>query len=103
VGGIRVESLCVEETRISLSLWLPAIRAQLALNRKNPAAAIESLQAAVPIELGQIAFVTNLSCLYPTYIRGEAYPANRGCTRANLSWVLPVKRSRADLAIWDNH
>jgi hypothetical protein len=57
------------------SLWLPAIRAQVALNRKNPAGAIESLQAAVAIELGQIAFVSNLSCLYPTYIRGEAYLA----------------------------
>jgi tetratricopeptide (TPR) repeat protein len=57
------------------SLWLPAIRAQVALDRKNPAAAIESLQAAIPIELGQILFVTNISCLYPTYIRGEAYLA----------------------------
>jgi serine/threonine protein kinase/tetratricopeptide (TPR) repeat protein len=57
------------------SLWLPAIRAQVALDRKNPAAAIESLQTAVPIELGQIAFVNNMSCLYPTYIRGEAYLA----------------------------
>jgi tetratricopeptide (TPR) repeat protein len=57
------------------SLWLPAIRAQLALDRKNPTAAIESLQAAVPIELAQIAFVANISCLYPTYIRGEAYLA----------------------------
>lgn len=26
-----------------------------------------------PIELGQIAFAVNLSCLYPTYVRGEAY------------------------------
>ena len=34
------------------SLWLPAIRAQVALNRKNPSIAIESLQVAVPIELG---------------------------------------------------
>ena len=57
------------------SLWLPAIRAQVSLDRKNPAAAIESLQAAVPIELGQISFVNNISCLYPTYIRGEAYLA----------------------------
>jgi eukaryotic-like serine/threonine-protein kinase len=57
------------------SLWLPAIRAQVALDRKNPSAAIESLQAAIPIELGQIEFVANLSCLYPTYIRGEAYLA----------------------------
>jgi tetratricopeptide (TPR) repeat protein len=57
------------------SLWLPAIRAQVALDRKNPSAAIESLQAAIPIELGQIGFVANISCLYPTYIRGEAYLA----------------------------
>ena len=58
------------------SLWLPAIHAQLALDRKNPAAAITSLQPAVPpLEFGQIFFVTNLSCLYPTYIRGEAYLA----------------------------
>jgi hypothetical protein len=47
----------------------------VALDRKNPAAAIESLHAAIPIELGQIAFVANISCLYPTYIRGEAYLA----------------------------
>jgi tetratricopeptide (TPR) repeat protein len=58
------------------SLWLPASRAQVALDRKNPAAAIESLQTAIPIELGQILFVTNISCLYPTYIRGEAYLAS---------------------------
>ncbi len=58
------------------SLWLPAIKAQLALNRKNPADAISDLQAASAIELGQIGFVINLSCLYHTYIRGEAYLAS---------------------------
>ena len=57
------------------SLWLPAIQAQLALNKKNPAAAVSALQAASPIELGQIQFVANISCLYPTYVRGEAYLA----------------------------
>ncbi len=58
------------------SLWLPAIHAQLALNRKNPSAAIASLQPAVPpIEYGQIFFLSNISCLYPTYIRGEVYLA----------------------------
>jgi len=57
------------------SLWLPAVRAQVALDRKNPAAALESLQAAAPIEFGQIAFLTNISCLYPTYLRGEAFLA----------------------------
>jgi eukaryotic-like serine/threonine-protein kinase len=57
------------------SLWLPAIQAQLALDRKNPAVALNALQAATHIELGQILFVINTSCLYPTYVRGEAYLA----------------------------
>jgi len=54
------------------TLWLPAIRAQEA--RKNAAAAIVDLQpASGPMEFADIPFVANLSCLYPTYIRGEAY------------------------------
>src|ERR1019366_8244969 len=54
------------------SLWLPAIQAQLALDRKNPTSALNVLQAASPIELGQIGFVANISCLYPVNVRGEA-------------------------------
>jgi serine/threonine protein kinase/tetratricopeptide (TPR) repeat protein len=57
------------------SLWLPAIHAQMALDKKNPASALDALQASSPIELGQIGFVINLSCLYPVYIRGDAYLA----------------------------
>ena len=57
------------------SLWLPAIQAQLALDRKNAVLALSTLQAASSIELGQIAFVINISCLYPVYVRGEAYLA----------------------------
>ena len=58
------------------SLWLTVIRGQLALNRKDVASAINNLQPALPpIECGQILFVANLSCLYPTYVRGEAYLA----------------------------
>ena len=38
------------------SLWLPAIQAQLALDKKNPAAALTALQAASSIELGQHRF-----------------------------------------------
>ena len=65
------------------SLWLPAIRAQSALNRRNPTDALNDLQAAAsPIEFGQVTFVTNLSCLYPTYIRGEAYLAGGQGTAA---------------------
>jgi serine/threonine protein kinase/tetratricopeptide (TPR) repeat protein len=59
------------------SLWLPAVRAQVALDRRNPPAAIEILQASIPIELGQIAFLTNISCLNATYVRAEAYLAAR--------------------------
>jgi tetratricopeptide (TPR) repeat protein len=57
------------------SIWLPAIQGQLALDRKNPTAALNTLQAASPIELGEIAFVANISCLYNVYVRGEAYLA----------------------------
>ena len=57
------------------SLWLSAIRAESALAGKNPARALDALQAASSIELGDITFVNNLSCLYPVYIRGEAYLA----------------------------
>jgi eukaryotic-like serine/threonine-protein kinase len=57
------------------SLWLPAVRGQLALNRRRPDVAISSLEAAVPVEFGLIQFVANISCLYPTYVRGEAYLA----------------------------
>ena len=59
------------------SLWLPAIQAQLALDRKNPASALSTLQAASPIELGQTPFVANISCLYHVYVRGEAYLAGK--------------------------
>ncbi len=58
------------------SLWLPAIRAQVELDKGNPDAAVNVLQAASGRELGQIAFVSNLSCLYDTYLRGEAYLAD---------------------------
>ena len=58
------------------SLWLPAIRAQVAMNKKNPAAAVNALQAATPPqELGLVQFLANISCLYPAYVRGEAYLA----------------------------
>jgi serine/threonine protein kinase/Flp pilus assembly protein TadD len=59
------------------SLWLPAIRAQSALVRKNPAGALNALEAtsSTSIELGAIGFVNNISCLYSTYLHGEAYLA----------------------------
>ena len=77
----RAESLAQDlgkrfplDTQVQL-LWLPPIQAQLALDGKNPSKALSTLQAASAIELGQIGFVANISCLYPTYVRGEAYLA----------------------------
>jgi serine/threonine protein kinase/tetratricopeptide (TPR) repeat protein len=65
------------------SLWLPAIRAQLALNNKNPREALADLQdVEPPMELGSTSFVANVSCLYPTFIRGEAYLAAKKGTEA---------------------
>jgi serine/threonine protein kinase/Flp pilus assembly protein TadD len=65
------------------SLWLPAVRAQVALDRNNPAEALNDLQMVTsPIELGQMGFVYNLSCLYPTYIYGEAFLAAGQVTAA---------------------
>jgi hypothetical protein len=37
--------------------------------------ALNSLQPPSAIELGQIGFVANISCLYHVYVRGEAYVA----------------------------
>jgi serine/threonine protein kinase/tetratricopeptide (TPR) repeat protein len=60
-------------------LWLPAIRAQLAINKKDPQGAVQiletSLQSGGRLEFGQIPFLLNLSCLYTAYVRGEAYLA----------------------------
>jgi serine/threonine protein kinase/tetratricopeptide (TPR) repeat protein len=65
------------------SLWIPAIEAKLALASGQPAAAIERLQAAAPLELGENPFILNISCLYPIYVRGEAYlAAGQGGTAA---------------------
>ena len=77
----RAESMALElnkrfplDTQMQ-NVWQPTIRAQLALNRNNPAAAIETLQVALPLEMGQISWTTNMTCMFPTYIRGQAYLA----------------------------
>jgi eukaryotic-like serine/threonine-protein kinase len=66
------------------SLWLPAIRAQLALDGKNPASALNALQAASPIEFG-----FDDLCLYHVYVRGEAYLASgQGAAAAEFQKIL---------------
>jgi predicted Zn-dependent protease len=74
------------------SLWLPAIQAQLELNHKNPVSALKTLAVAVPpLEYGAITFAANASgsCLYPTYLRGQAYlAAGQGNAAAEFQKIL---------------
>ena len=55
------------------SVWLPTIQAQIEMNSKNPAQSIELLQATTPYELGMLSASATNSCLYPAYVRAEAY------------------------------
>jgi eukaryotic-like serine/threonine-protein kinase len=63
------------DTRVQ-SLWLPAIDAQIALNRGEANEAVERLQNTLPpFEYSPIDFIPQMSCLYSSYIRGQAYLA----------------------------
>jgi serine/threonine protein kinase/tetratricopeptide (TPR) repeat protein len=57
------------------SYWLPTIRAQIALVNQQPQQAIDMLQAALPVELGQPLSTQGPYCLYSVYVRAEAYLA----------------------------
>ena len=57
------------------SYWLPTTRAQIALVNQQPQQAIDILQAALPVELGQSLSTQGPPCLYPVYVRAEAYLA----------------------------
>jgi eukaryotic-like serine/threonine-protein kinase len=60
-------------------VYLPTVRAEVALAHNNSSKAIEVLQTAVPYELGSPFTFP----LYPVYVRGEAYlAANRGTEAA---------------------
>jgi eukaryotic-like serine/threonine-protein kinase len=63
-----------EDTIAQLN-YLPAIRAQVALNRRDPANAIGELQVALPYELGAAGGTTFTTNLFPVHVRGEAYRA----------------------------
>jgi eukaryotic-like serine/threonine-protein kinase len=71
-----IEKRFPEDSSVRFS-YLPTLHAVLALNRPNPAAALESLQVAVPHELGiPPSAVSGLfGALYPVYIRGLAFLA----------------------------
>ncbi len=56
-------------------VWLPAIRAQIALNGHNLELALRTLGAPAKIDMGNTLFVSNGSCMYGAYVRGQAYLA----------------------------
>jgi serine/threonine protein kinase len=64
--------------------YVPELRALLALNRNDPAKAVELLQVAAPYELGtpRSSFHAIYGVLYPIYVRGEAYLALHQGTQA---------------------
>jgi tetratricopeptide (TPR) repeat protein len=65
-----------EDTSIRFS-YLPALHARLALNHGDVSKAIETLQVAIPHELGapRSSLHALFGALYPVYVRGEAYLA----------------------------
>jgi eukaryotic-like serine/threonine-protein kinase len=71
-----------EDTHVQFS-YLPTLRGQLALNRKDATEAIETLQVALPYDLAlePTTGVLPLS-FYPVYVRGYAYLAARRGTEA---------------------
>jgi tetratricopeptide (TPR) repeat protein len=78
----RVESLVQDlnkrfplDTQMQ-TLWLPPIRAQLMLNRNNSKRALSELPAPSQREFGLIQFANSVSCLFPTYVRGQVYLAS---------------------------
>ena len=58
---------------VAQSVWLPTIRAQIETGRKNAARSVELLQAATPYELGMLSPSASNSCVYPVYVRAQAY------------------------------
>lgn len=63
-----------EDTMVQFN-YLPSIRAQLALNRKDSSKAIEALHAATAYELGAPGSGPFTPALHPVYVRGEAFLA----------------------------
>jgi hypothetical protein len=66
-----------EDTSVQFN-YLPALRARLSLNRREPLKAIEFLRKNAPYEFAVpgLPFTGYFGGLYPVYVRGEAYLAS---------------------------
>jgi eukaryotic-like serine/threonine-protein kinase len=69
-------------------VYMPVLRALLALDHHEPSKAVELLQIAVPYELGAPMSSTFgfFGALYPVYVRGEAHLAAREGTEAAVEF-----------------
>jgi DNA-binding winged helix-turn-helix (wHTH) protein/Flp pilus assembly protein TadD len=75
-----------EDTMIQF-IFIPVIRAQLALNRRDPAQAIKALDASAPYELGKESPLEIFPfALYPIYVRGEAFLASNNGEQAAVEF-----------------
>lgn len=71
-----------EDTLVQYN-FLPTLRALAALSRRNSSEAIDALGAATPYELGMTTESTyGWTAMYPVYVRGEAYLAEKKGTEA---------------------
>jgi eukaryotic-like serine/threonine-protein kinase len=68
------------------SVWLPTIRAQMETDRNNASRSVEFLESAAPYELGMQSGPSTKSCLYPVYIRAEAYLKMRQAAAAEAEF-----------------
>ena len=79
-GAIRVatgmRSRCPEDTIVRFN-YLPTINAAMALDEGEPTRAVELLKAAYPVELGLAGGTAYLTNLYPVFVRGLAFLAEK--------------------------
>jgi tetratricopeptide (TPR) repeat protein len=71
-----------EDTLVQ-SIVLPTVRAQIELTRQNPQRSIDFLHAATPYELAPHSFG---GCVYPVYVRGQAYLAAKQAAAAEVEF-----------------
>ena len=68
-------------------VFLPVIRAQLALNRRDPAQAIKELDTSAPYELAKASPMEIFPfALYPVYVRGKAFLASNNGKQAAVEF-----------------
>jgi serine/threonine protein kinase/predicted Zn-dependent protease len=82
----NLESAFPEDTYVKFT-YLPVLRALIAVHRRQPAVALALLEPAMPYELGIPGSWSGFyGCLYPAYVRGEAYRAAGDAAKAEAEF-----------------